>query len=163
MKIYSFSGLGADKRVFEELQLNCELIHIEWLPVTKTTTIEHYASQLSYFVDSSEDHILMGVSFGGILAIEVAKITHPKLTILISSIEVRSELKLLYIFAGNLKLTRLIPTVLIQPPSWLLVYVFGTKRRQLLKDILADTDPQFMKWAIHQLCTWKNTDRNPNG
>ncbi|MFT7156313.1 MAG: surfactin synthase thioesterase subunit, partial [Parvicella sp.] len=87
MKIYCLSGLGADKRVFSKLSLNYELIHINWVSVEKNTTIEEYAFQLSHSIDQTQEHIIMGVSFGGLIAMEVSKITKAKLIILISSAE----------------------------------------------------------------------------
>jgi pimeloyl-ACP methyl ester carboxylesterase len=162
MKIYCFSGLGADKRVFSELSLNYELIHINWISVEKNTTIEEYALQLSRSIDQTQEHIIMGVSFGGLIAMEVSKITKAKLIILISSAEIRSELKPLHRFAGKVQLTKLIPSFLIIPPTCLLALAFGTKRKQLLKEVLADSNPHFMKWAVHQLCTWQNVERGLN-
>ena len=35
MKLYAISGLGADKRVFQYLDLDYELIHIDWIPPLK--------------------------------------------------------------------------------------------------------------------------------
>jgi len=32
MKIYAIPGLGADKRVFEHLQLEYELVALDWIP-----------------------------------------------------------------------------------------------------------------------------------
>ena len=39
-KIFIFSGLGADKRVFSKLNLEeFEVIHIEWLPSIKNESL----------------------------------------------------------------------------------------------------------------------------
>jgi len=39
MNIYAVSGLGADKRVYQQLNLNADLIHLEWITPLKNETI----------------------------------------------------------------------------------------------------------------------------
>ena len=88
MKVYGISGLGADKRVFEKLTLDLELIPIDWITPYKNERIEDYAKRLSKKIDKKEEFIIIGVSFGGLIATEISKILKSKLTILISSAEI---------------------------------------------------------------------------
>jgi hypothetical protein len=46
MKIYAISGLGADKRVFEYLSLEHELVPISWIKPKSKESIIDYAERL---------------------------------------------------------------------------------------------------------------------
>lgn len=162
MKIYAISGLGADSRVFNFLNLDLEIIPLEWISPLKKETIEHYAFRLSQKINQEEPFILMGVSFGGIMATEISKITQPIATILVSSAEIKSELRWIYNVIGKMKLIPLFPTSFFDLPRFVASWLFGTQDKQLLNEILDDTDLHFTKWAIIKLTTWKNTTRINN-
>lgn len=159
MKIYTISGLGADERAFSLLKLNTELIHLDWLKPQKNESIENYALRLSKVIDTHEDFGILGLSFGGLVATEISKQLHPQFTILISSIETCQELPMAYRYLGKSGLVRLIPVIFFNPPRKLAHYLFGTRHKKLLNNILNDTDLHFAKWAIQQLLTWKNKTR----
>ena len=98
MNIYCISGLGADKRVFDHLNIiNHDLKYLEWIDPFPNESIETYARRLSKGIDQDHPFILLGVSFGGIIAIEIAKITTPIHTIQISSVDNHHVLPKLYI------------------------------------------------------------------
>ena len=68
-ELYLLSGLGADKRVFDCLDLSgFKLNHIVWIDPLDNETIEDYAQRLLLQIPASRP-TLMGVSFGGIMAI----------------------------------------------------------------------------------------------
>jgi predicted esterase YcpF (UPF0227 family) len=92
--IYVISGLGADHRVFKDLCIpNYELIHIKWIAPKLNETISDYATRLS-IPFAKENPIILGLSMGGILAIEIAKIISTKQIIILSSVQKRSNLPL---------------------------------------------------------------------
>lgn len=158
MRIFGIGGLGADKRVFEYLTLNRELIPIEWIKPQKDEHIEDFSKRLisKYQLDKEDDIGILGVSFGGLVATEISKIINPRLTILISSAETRSELGLLIKLAGKLKIINLIPKQILNPPKSIAHFMFGTDNKELLNLILDDTDLDFLKWALKELVNWKN-------
>jgi pimeloyl-ACP methyl ester carboxylesterase len=156
VNIYGIGGLGADKRVFKNLNLNYNFIPIDWIAPFKNETISDYANRFSRYIDKKEEYIILGVSFGGLVAIEISKVLNPKMTILISSAETRSELPLLFRFIGKTHLLRILPIRLFNPPKRLAHYFFQTKRKKLLDDILNDTDLNFTKWALNELVVWNN-------
>jgi len=53
MKLYGISGLGADKRVFQYLKLNCELISIDWIEAKASENIEAYSLRLSEKINTN--------------------------------------------------------------------------------------------------------------
>ncbi|WP_258542104.1 alpha/beta fold hydrolase [Parvicella tangerina] len=156
MNIYGISGLGADKRVFERLSLEQNLIPIDWIDPEPNESIESYSNRLKEVIDTSEPFILIGVSFGGLIATEISKILNPELTILISSAETKNELRSIYRGFGKTNLIKLIPNKLFDMPRGFATFMFGTNEKKLLSDILDDTDLKFTKWAINELTNWKN-------
>lgn len=87
MNTYFISGLGANKRIFSKLKLNenINMIHIDWISPNKNESLASYAERLSKVIDLSQPFALVGVSFGGMIAVEMAKLLNPATTIIISS------------------------------------------------------------------------------
>lgn len=160
LKIYAFSGLGADARVFEALEV--ELIVLDWVPPQKNERIESYATRMAALIPSAEPCILLGVSFGGVVAVEVAKIIQPIHLVLISSIETDGEIRNLFKFVGKLNLMKLVPITLLKYTQCLIYPFFEAQNKTLLKLIIKDTDWKFARWAIQVLCLWKNKTMYPH-
>ena len=158
MKIYAISGLGADKRVFQYLKLKHELIPIDWISPNDNENISQYSKRLSSVINTNEDFMILGVSFGGLVAVEISKILQPKLTILISSVETKNELPKIFRLYGSAILKHL-PERFFDIPRKMAVTLFGTTKTELLNQILDDTDLSFAKWAVNELVNWKNTQR----
>lgn len=164
MKIYAISGLGADKRVFEFLTLDYELVPVEWIKPKKKESIIEYSKRLilEYGIDTDKNFGILGVSFGGLIATEISKLTKPKFTVLISSVETRNELSGIIKIIGKSKLLELVPKSLLNPPKAIARFMFGTDNKELLNSIIDDTDVSFTKWAIRALMNWKNQSQLPN-
>ena len=164
MKIFAISGLGADKRVFKYLTLEYDLIPVEWIKPKDKEPIIEYSKRLikEYGIGNKEEFGILGVSFGGLIATEISKLTKPKFTILISSVETRTELSGIIKLAGKSKLIELVPEKLLNPPRAIAYFMFGTKNKELLDSILDDTDLSFTKWAIRELLNWKNQSQLQN-
>ena len=109
-EIHLLSGLGADQRVFNYLDLSdYKVNHISWITPLNNESITQYAGRLLEQIDS--DHpILIGVSFGGTMAIELGKLIQVKQIILISSVETKWDLPFYYRMVGWWKLNKLIPS-----------------------------------------------------
>ncbi len=164
MKIFAISGLGADKRVFQHLTLKHDLIPIEWIkPIDKESIIQ-YSQRLiqTYQIEKEKDYAILGVSFGGLIATEISKLTNPQYTILISSVEHKTELPKILRLIGKLKIIHFIPEKWLKPPKKIAHWLFGTKNKALLNAILDDTDLHFAKWAIKTLMNWENESRLPH-
>lgn len=158
--LYIFSGLGADKRVFNYLDFSkYNTTFIDWTNPIRDESIEDYAKRLSKQI-TSEKPILIGLSFGGIMAIEVGKIIESRQIILIASAKNKSEIPFYYRFAGFLNLHKIIPIKLMKKSNFLSFWFFGitsNENKILLAEILNDTDETFLKWAINKIVKWQNT------
>ncbi len=164
MKIYAISGLGADKSVFEYLELENELITLDWIPPKVNEPIEEYAKRFAenYGVDKEINFIILGVSFGGLIATEISKLYQPKMTFLISSAETKYEINKFWKLIGQVGITKILPKNLFDPPRKFAHFLFGTQKKKLLNAILDDTDVGFTKWAINELLNWKNITKLSN-
>jgi pimeloyl-ACP methyl ester carboxylesterase len=167
MTVYFISGLGADERAFQKLSIPKEwkIKHLKWIDVVPNETLESYALKFSKLIDTSKEFSLVGLSFGGILAVELNKILLPKITILISSISTKYELPILYKMVSVLRLNKLMPPSLLNKVFPFTHWYFGTKTKEekiLLKQIIHDTSPLFLKWAINEILHWKNVERPDN-
>lgn len=156
MILYLIGGLGADERVFKDLKLNCETKSIKWIEPLRNESLSSYATRLVSQINQNEKFGILGVSFGGIVAIELANICKPEVLILVSSIETDDQLPLKYLDYLKIGLLNLIPDALIKPPRFVLGYLFGAKNKKLIYQIINDTNPRFIKWALIQIVTWKN-------
>ncbi len=157
--IYIISGLGADQRVFCNIDFtNKNVVFIHWIQSLPNEKIDNYALRLSAFITTPHP-IIIGLSFGGIVAIEIAKIIPTKLIILISSVKHYSEMPMWYKLAGALRLNKIIPFSLFKKANFLTYYFFGVntiEQKQLLKTIFQETNTQFLRWAINCIVNWNN-------
>lgn len=165
-KVYFISGLGADERAFSRLDLAGITPHfIQWKIPIANETLEAYATRLAEEI-TEPDPILVGLSFGGVVAIEIAKQRTVKKIILISSIKTRKEMPLVLKLSASLGLHKLIPISLMAKPNLLVHYFFGVRKhqnvKQLLDELLLNSDTTYTKWSIHQLLNWKNETLFPN-
>lgn len=118
--------------------------------------------KFSKLIDTSKEFALVGLSFGGIVATELSKIIQPKAIILLSSITTRPELPIIYKLIGLLKINELVPLSMLNKVFPFTHWYFGTNTKDekaLLRQIIHDTPPPFLKWAINEILHWKNMER----
>lgn len=160
-KCYLLSGLGADGTVFQYLDFEgVEVEYMEWLSPLPKETLPAYAKRMTQKITTPHP-ILVGLSFGGMVAMEIAKQIPVKKIILISSAKERKELPWFYRFSAKLKLQKILPYTLIKRTNGFTYWLFGATsahEKALLKEIFRKTPMTFLKWAINAILTWKNTE-----
>ena len=163
--IYIISGLGADKRMFQNFSFEgYNVIHIDWIFPLENENLQNYALRISENI-KDENSILIGLSFGGILSVEISKIKKFKKVFLLSSAKTKFEIPFYYRVLGKLNLLKIIPNSILKRVNYLTYLVFGAKtnfEKNLLKDIIKNTDKHFLKWALHQIMNWKNENYSEN-
>lgn len=93
MKVYAIPGLGTTEKLFVNTQfINAELIALNWPISEKSDDMKSYARKFLPQIDTSSPFCLLGVSFGGMLCAELAKLCSPQKIVLISSCKLRKEL-----------------------------------------------------------------------
>jgi pimeloyl-ACP methyl ester carboxylesterase len=158
-KIYILSGLGADESVFQKLDFtDLSITYIKWEIPYKDESIEHYAIRLLDQITTNKP-ILIGLSFGGIIAIEIAKLIETEKIIIIASAKTKKEIPFYYRWVGILRIHHLLPPQILKKSNIITNWFFGAKSafdKQLLKEILLRTDTLFLKWAIDKVALWSN-------
>lgn len=158
-KVYFISGLGADKRAFSFLDLSfCEPQFIEWIKPLEKESLKSYALRLRQQIP--EEHpTVVGVSFGGMLATEMAKEDKLMNVIIIASNKSSAEFPAYLRVGKYLPVYKWLPEKLIKNQT-VLNWVLGVEKdeqRKLINAIVADIDPYFLKWAIDAILHWKET------
>ena len=164
-QIFIFSGLGTDERVFKHLEFpGFEKTYIKWITALEKETLEEYAKRLIPQIHSNTP-ILVGLSFGGIVATEISKFIATEKLILIASVKTFKEIPFFFRIAGKLNLHKLLPGKFLRHRNFISDWLFGVETasdKKLLSEILLDTDAMFLKWAINEIVKWKNATKNPN-
>lgn len=158
-KIYCLSGLGADEKIFMKLRVkNTELVHISWPDYDEHDELPCYAQKVAAMLPDNNP-ILLGVSLGGMIGVEVCKIKAIKKLILISSAKTKSEMPPYDGLFGKLMKSKVLPTLLYKMPNMVLMEKFGVESDEdeaMLKWVLRDSDGRFMKWAMRAIALWEN-------
>ncbi len=159
--IYFVPGLAASSNIFEYLKLSTkhfEIHLLEWLvPESKTEPLKHYAERMCKNI-KHQDFILVGVSFGGIVAQEMSNFCKPKKIILISSVKHESEFPKRLKVIRKTKAYKLTPIKTISNIENFTKFAFGEKakkRVELYEKYLAVRDETYLSWAIYNVLHWK--------
>jgi pimeloyl-ACP methyl ester carboxylesterase len=163
--IYCFPGQGADRRQFDRLTLDSSfrIEVIEYPAPQKSQTMASFAGELAKRIDTSQPYVLLGVSLGGMLCVELTEILDPKKTIIISSARNRNEYPFQYRFQRNLPFYRAIPGIMILAGAKFLQPIVEPDRRQypeLFKSMLAGKDANYMKRTVELIITWDRTSNS---
>jgi pimeloyl-ACP methyl ester carboxylesterase len=164
MKTYAISGLGTDYSIFSEIVLYFELTILPWIKPEPKESFHEYALRFSERFNENEPFNLIGVSFGGMLAQEINQIKKAEKVILVSSAISRTEIPLLFRIGLVLGIHKVLSGD-TQPPEFLISHYFGLKQqkhREMLKSIMNDMDPDFLKWALSKISTWNSPQPSEN-
>jgi pimeloyl-ACP methyl ester carboxylesterase len=121
-------GLGADERVFWGLNLPGPVTVLSWLPPQSATEpLRHYAARLAEAVPTAQVCWLVGVSFGGLLALEIGRLRPLARVVLISSLVNSAQLPPLLKIGRATGLYRLVPFGLLPRLPRLAQWFFGAR------------------------------------
>lgn len=159
-------GLAASSTIFENIQLpedQFEMFFLEWFLPKEKEEIEQYALRMTQKI-KHENPVLIGVSFGGVLVQEMAKIIQTNKVIIISSVKSNKEFSSRFKIARNTKAYKLIPTQLLADIEKLVKYAFGdnivAKRLKLYEKYLSVRDKHYLDWAIETILCWNQKEIN---
>lgn len=167
MTVYFISGQAADEKIFENLSLppNTKVRHVQWMEPLLKESLPHYCQRLCDQIDTSEAFVLIGVSFGGIVSVELNKLIRPKEVIIISSIATKNELPTIFKLFNLLKLQKIVPSQIYKWYSPMLNWYFGAtsvREKELMKLYTKSASKNYMKWATNEILNWKNETRPSN-
>ena len=160
-------GMAASGSIFEYIHLpeNLFKLHVlEWVIPEKGCGIVEYAGEMCKKV-LHQNSVLIGVSLGGLLVQEMAKLIATRKVIIVSSIKLESELPKKMLFARYTNIHKLLPTGLVNNVELLAKYAFGetvTKRLVLYEKYLSIRDKSYIDWCINEMVNWQQTEYPEN-
>lgn len=162
MTIYFVPGLANDKRIFKNLAEELKehkLVFLEHLEILnyEETLIQYAARLINHHKFFDVDSVIIGMSLGGLIAIEMSKILHFKKIFLISTVKHKSEFPLIIRLAFKLGIylpPRLIKST-IRPIS-LLFKATNKAGSEYLSKIINDSNEEHMIWAQKAVVKWDN-------
>jgi pimeloyl-ACP methyl ester carboxylesterase len=154
-------GLGADARLLEPLREHAPPFDVPaWITPRRRESLPDYAARFSETLAYSPEAILAGVSFGGMVALEMARARPPAGVLLISSC--RSHRAVLPRFRRQQALGRLVPApiarALLAGPitsSVARADRLSPRHTTLLRSMARDADLPFLRWGAHAAAEWK--------
>ena len=164
--VYMFPGLGADESIFRNLHLpGYEIQHIKWIKPLNDESVAEYAQRLTYQIKKDTQPVLLGLSFGGMVAQEMAKIIDPLSTIIVSSIKHERERPLQVLLAEQLRPHKFVPSILAIEFDFWYYWAFGPTTRfekTYIKRMAKGIHPDFTDWAANAAINWKNSQEVSN-
>ena len=152
------SGLAADAAVFAPQRLVFpQLVVPPWLVPSQNETLSDYAARMADAVRPAGDCVLGGASFGGMLALEMARFLKPRAILLIGSVRGPQELPLRVRMWR--KLGPAVSLLPIAPLQWSagsaniarrwLPHLAGVARQ------FSQADQDVFRWSLRQLLAWQ--------
>ncbi len=103
--------------------------------------------------------ILLGLSFGGMMCIEIAKIIKTEKVILISSVKSFHEIPAWMRLTGKSRLHKIFPLRSFRLFEPVQNYNLGIENKAellLVREYRKNIGQQYTNWAINQIVSWKN-------
>ncbi|MBO9593039.1 MAG: alpha/beta hydrolase [Niabella sp.] len=163
MNLYCIPGFGVDERIYGNMKIDkARLCFLNWLDPDPQESFTAYAQRMAAGI-KDEDAILVGISFGGMVALEIAGFRNIKQVILISSIKQRSEMPLQMRLAGALRLNRIFPVKKIQQSET--AYRIANRRlgaytpeeQEFANAYRKTAKLGYVNWSFDKILNWKNT------
>jgi len=164
--LYLIPGLGFDSQIFGKLQLDgYEINYIEWIkPLDEKESIEVYALRMAGAIKKTDKPIvLIGHSFGGVIAQEIAQHKKIEKIILISSIKSKSENRPSFKAIAPFNLQRFFTKRLTLSTFnfWGKYYGYETKEDQdLFRSMVDKNSDEYLQWALMQLSKWNGIPKS---
>ncbi|HWZ35638.1 MAG TPA: alpha/beta hydrolase [Mucilaginibacter sp.] len=165
-KIFLIAGLGADARLYSNIDLgDYDVIHVDWIEPNEIDTLTTYAQKLinQYYI--TDNSIVIGVSLGGMLTVEIAKQLKLDKAILISTIKTVDEVPWYFKFFRAVPVYKLISGKMLGKLGYFMKPIFGHMDdgdAWLFNDMVQKSSPRFLKWAIGAALKFDNKTAPPN-
>lgn len=163
-QIYLLSGLGADQRVFGRLNLpETEMKVLLWETPSPGETMQDYAKRFLPEI-TSPNPIIIGLSFGGMMALEISKLIPGARVILISSVPGPSHYPWWMIVLKYIRAEKFLPKKqfssyrffrMFRPVQNYFLGVETAAEKRMANEFRETVDPLYMNWAIKQVLHWK--------
>lgn len=164
--LYLIPGQGSDGRLFQQLDLSGFETKILEFPIPeKKGSMASFAQIMASQIDTSRPFSIIGVSLGGMVAVEIGKVLPAEEIILIASAKTKDELPRYSRFFKKVPIHRVwggrfykFRTFLLQP----LWEPMDKSSQKIWRDMLRKKDPRFMKRALRCIIEWDNDSYGDN-
>jgi len=154
--IYFISGLGATRVAFENTKVpkGWSKHFIDWIEVKdEDEALENYVERLSEQV-KHKNPVFAGLSFGGIIAMELTKLYTGTFAIMLSSFRDKRDLATSLRVLLSMKAYKLIPNIEMNAIRKLVrkAYAVSSKvTEDKLIEMMGQESPMFLRWACKQI------------
>jgi pimeloyl-ACP methyl ester carboxylesterase len=165
LNVYLIPGMSAGRESFEALTLpdHCSATVIPWLLPKRKEPLIDYAKRMLVSIDTQAPFVLIGVSFGGIVAQEALNFLTPKALILISTVKSDLEKPAWMRWAYKAQVHKLLPYYiaghLAHKPLHMLPDLWQ-KRWKQYDYYLPMRHPEYLSWGVDQVLKWKGPSGN---
>lgn len=153
--IILFSGMAADAAVAEpQLRAFPKLVVPPWPKPSEDESLTSYCERLANELRPLGAVAIGGISFGGVIAMEVARFLNPRCVILIAS--VRSPKEMPWRIRVLRNFLWLLPLVPIRWMQWLAraIPLWSSVFAGIVQEF-RQADPVTLRWSIRQVLRWQ--------
>jgi pimeloyl-ACP methyl ester carboxylesterase len=152
-------GLGADERMFAAQRAAFPWLEVpRWFLARPHETLGEYARRMADAVDTPSTAFIGGSSFGGAVALEMARFVNPRGVFLIGSLRTPGGVPAPLRWAA--RAMNAAPGLTFRAAYFLVsqsTYMFGDltpEQHRLMAAMMRDADPRFVQWGTTALSRW---------
>ena len=153
-------GLRADERLFapQIAALPWPSVVVKWLDPVYGETLEGYSRRLAEAQSVANPLFLIGISLGGMVALEMSRWLRPEAVLLIASARSGQAIHPFWRAAGRvmgwipLRMFRL--AVAVAGKTSPILRELDDAQRDLCRRMSADVSPRFVRWACGAVARW---------
>src|SRR5688500_10353046 len=164
--LYLLPGLGSVPALYDpQREAIASVRVIEWPDPHADEDLPHYVRRIADLIDTDGPFFLGGVSFGGMLACEVAKISPPLAVLMIGGVAQAGEVPP-YVLP-TARLAAMVPPesiIWLARNTPLVRYLLGPmtpRSMPLLDKLIHSASPEMVGWQIKALQHWKHATAPP--
>ena len=149
-------GLGFTGAIFQQFETgSAEVVYPSWIVPEKRESLSHYARRMvGSLPETRKKNVLVGYSFGGMLALEMGAFMTVDRTFIISSIKSKQEVPLKFRLLSRFGIHRLISRRLIlwSFPFWSSDFGFHEdEAKKLFVEMVRTQNDRYLRWALNQI------------
>ena len=159
-------GMGADERMFApQREAFPDLLVPKWITPTPNESIQSYGKRFALQVDPKQPCFVGGASFGGFVAMEMARHLHTLGVFLIGSLRDASELPPKFRMLKPIRqFLSAMPIAMLGKAAAISVSMTGSLTGPAVKDVaqqLTGADAVFLRWASQAVLDWEPSPPSP--
>lgn len=159
MRFHLITGFALDKRAFDPLKLPADrFVLYDLIPILPGETLKDYALRMAREMGAGPDDVVGGISFGGMLGLEIAKALKTRGAILIASADHPRHIRNRFLIWSHI--ARFAPDAFIHRIFRLIPWVLKRQKlltpegQALLNDIMTAFPPSLLRDLPDRMRCW---------